>query len=60
MKISKYNDPFNGNGKLCMHAWLRGDIKNAIAHNRACLLKEKDILLKRGFREPDNLKLWKE
>jgi hypothetical protein len=58
--ISQYNDPFNGNGKLCMDAWLRGDFKRAIAHNRACLLKERDILLKRGFREPDELELRRE
>jgi hypothetical protein len=58
--ISKYDDPFNGNGKLCMQAWLRGDLKMAIAHNRACLLKERDILLKRGFKEPDELELRRE
>lgn len=60
LKISRYDDPFNGNGRLCMQAWLRGDLKGAIAHNRACLLKERDILLKRGFREPDELELRRE
>lgn len=55
LKISNYKDPFNDNGKLCMEAWLNGEIDKAIAHNRSCLLKEKDILLKRGFREPDKL-----
>jgi len=25
-------------------------------HNRSCLLKERDILLKRGFRKPDDLR----
>lgn len=58
--ISQYDDPFNGNGKLCMQAWLRENLKRAIAHNRACLLKERDILLKRGFREPDELELRRE
>lgn len=53
--ISQYDDPFNDNGMLCMDAWLRGELKEAIAHNRSCLLKERDILLKRGFREPDEL-----
>ena len=54
--IPNYDDPFNDMGKLCMQAWLRGEFDKAIAHNRACLLKERDILLKRGFREPDELK----
>jgi hypothetical protein len=54
--ISNYNDPFHDVGKLCMIAWMRGEFENAIAHNRACLLKERDILEKRGFRPPDELK----
>lgn len=58
--VSQYSDPFNGSGKLCMQTWLRGDLKRAMAHNRACLLKERDILLKRGFREPDELELRRE
>jgi hypothetical protein len=32
----------------------------AIAHNRSCLLKEKDILLLRGYRKPDELEIIKE
>lgn len=56
LKIPQYDDPFNDNGKLCMEAWLKGEMEKAIAHNRSCLLKERDILLKRGFREPDELK----
>jgi len=55
LKISQYDDPFNDNGKLCSEAWKKGNIKESIAHNRSCLLKERDILLKRGFRTPDNL-----
>ena len=39
----------------CMNAWLRGNQKQAIQHNRSCLLKERDILLNRGYRLPDFL-----
>ncbi len=46
--IPNYDDPFYDNGYLCMKAWERGDFNQAIAHNRACLLKERDILVKRG------------
>ena len=46
--IPNYDDPFDDDGKLCMIAWERGQFDKAIAHNRACLLKERDILLKRG------------
>lgn len=58
--IYQYYDPFNGSRKLCIQAWLRGDLQRVMAHNRACLLKERDILLKRGFREPDELELRRE
>jgi hypothetical protein len=54
--IPNYNDPFDDNGYRCMTAWLKGDFYAAIAHNRACLLKERDILIKRRFRKPDDLK----
>lgn len=57
LKIPNYDDPFNDNGRVCMEAWLREEIDKAIAHNRSCLLKERDILLKRGFRKPDELRL---
>jgi hypothetical protein len=56
-KIPNYDDPFWGDGRACMNSWLIGDINKAILHNRSCLLKERDILLKRGFRKPDELKL---
>jgi hypothetical protein len=55
LNISQYDDPFNDDGKLCMEAWLMGQIEKAIAHNRSCLLKERDILLKRGFRRSEEL-----
>jgi hypothetical protein len=57
LKIPNYEDPFFGDGKACMMAWLRGDINHAILHNRSCLLKERDLLLKRGFRKPDELRI---
>ncbi|HEY41546.1 MAG TPA: hypothetical protein G4O18_06770 [Dehalococcoidia bacterium] len=53
--IPNYDDPFFDRGILCMQAWESGDFDKAIAHNRACLLKERDILLLRGFREPEGL-----
>jgi len=56
LHIPNYNDPFHDNGYLCLKAWEAGDFDGAIAHNRACLLKEGDILTKRGFREPDELR----
>jgi hypothetical protein len=46
--IPNYDDPFNDIGKSCMIAWENGQYDKAIAHNRACLLKERDILIKRG------------
>ena len=54
--IPNYSDPFYDNGYLCMMAWKKGQFDSAMAHNRACLLKERDILLKRSFRKPDELK----
>ena len=56
LKIRNYGDPFNNNGLLCSQDWLKGKIENAVLHNRSCLLKERDILLKRGFRKPDDLR----
>ncbi len=55
LKISNYNDPFWDKGQLCIKAWHDQAFDKAIAHNRACLLKERDILLKRGFCEPDKV-----
>ena len=57
LKIPNYDDPFNDNGFLCSQSWLKREIDKAISHNRSCLLKERDILSKRGFREPDGLEL---
>ncbi len=54
--IPNYGDPFYDNGLLCSQSWLKGKFENAVSHNRSCLLKERDILLKRGFRKPSTLK----
>ncbi len=56
LSIPNYDDPFRDNGYLCMKAWENGELDKAMAHNRACLLKERDILIKRGARKPDELK----
>lgn len=58
--IPNYDDPFSDNGRDCSLSWLRGKIDLAVAHNRSCLLKERDILLLRGFRKPHELKLIEE
>ena len=57
LSIPNYDDPFNNDGKLCVTAWVNGTHFQAIRHNRSCLLKERDILLKRSYRQPDELKL---
>ena len=54
--IPNYDDPFYDRGLWCMNAWHNGAFDAAMAHNRACLLKERDILIKRRFRKPDELK----
>lgn len=56
LRLSNYNDPFHDRGELFPPSWEKGNMKDCIAHNRADLLKEKDILLKRGFRQPDEFK----
>jgi hypothetical protein len=43
-------------GLQCSEAWKVGQFDKAIAHNRACLLKERDILIKRGCIKPNELK----
>jgi hypothetical protein len=56
LKISNYDDPFFDYGLRCMQAWQVNDFDKAIAHNRACLLKERDILIHRGFRTPEQVR----
>lgn len=46
-----YDDPFNGEGRLCVRAFGSGKVEDIIRHNRACLLKEHGILKERGARE---------
>ncbi|MFC1981094.1 hypothetical protein ACFLVN_02490 [Chloroflexota bacterium] len=53
LQIPNYDDPFYDEGVKCIEAWNCGNVKHAVAHNRACLLKERDILIKRGYRIPD-------
>lgn len=55
--IPEYGDPFFGDGWRCIEALKAGAVEKALAHNRACLLKERDILMKRGAREPDLLEV---
>ena len=50
LKIPSYNDPYRGKGKKCLDAFNKGDLENIAKHNRACLLKERDILGIRGAR----------
>jgi len=57
--IPNYDDPFYDKGLWCMNAWHNGEFDAAIAHNRACLLKERDILIKRSCIKPDELKFIK-
>lgn len=57
LEIPNYGDPFNNIGRDCNIAWIKGDYDSATKHNRSCLLKERDILLKRKYRKPDKLEL---
>ncbi len=54
LNISNYDDPFFSDGFACSKAWTNLQFNEAISHNRACLLKERDILIKRNYRTPDN------
>lgn len=58
LEIDNYDDPFNDVGRDCMRAWSKGEYGLSIRHNRSCLLKERDILIKRGYRSPDELLLY--
>lgn len=55
--VGSYKDPFYGEGKKFPPAWKRREFDKCIKHNRSCLLKEGDILLERGSREPDPIDL---
>jgi hypothetical protein len=56
--IENYGDPFNDIGRRCKEALEKGDTESSIRHNRSCLLKERDILLRRAYRTPDDLILF--
>ena len=56
--IKQYNDPFDDDGLKCSKAWQKGQLQLSMRHNRSCLLKERDLLLKRGHRKPDDLELF--
>ena len=53
--IKTYDDPFPGAGVKCIEEFKRGNIVDCLKHNRACLLKERDILFKRGFIDPNKI-----
>ena len=53
--IRAYDDPFPGAGIKCIEEFKRGNIENCLKHNKACLLKERDILFKRGFVDPNEI-----
>ena len=53
--ISAYDDPFPGAGVKCIEEFKRGNIADCLKHNRACLLKERNILFKRGFVDPNKI-----
>lgn len=57
LEVPNYDDPYFDDGGACVKGWEVGNFNNCIKHNRACLLKERDILLKRGHRNPDGVKL---
>jgi len=53
--INAYDDPFPGAGVKCIDEFKGENIADCLKHNRACLLKERDILFKRGFVDPDKI-----
>lgn len=64
--IENYDDPFKDDDLKCTHSWDLecrigvgySNSRLSISHNRSSLLKQKDILIKRGSRTPDELKLF--
>ena len=59
LNLPQYDDPFNDQGKHCITAWHNGEIQKIISHNRADLLKERDILIRRGFRKTAEINFFK-
>ena len=63
--INQYEDPFPGVGFRCIQEFKKGNIDDCLKHNEACILKERDILFKRGFTVPKEVSIqnpegWKE
>jgi len=65
LRIPNFDDPFNGLGYLAAKEWTKhletretDRVKRVIAHNLACVLKEYNILIRRGYRriEPSSYK----
>ena len=57
LRIPNFDDPFNGWGYLAAKEWTKhletretDCVKRIIAHNLACVLKEYNILMRRGYR----------
>ena len=53
--ISNYDDPFPGQGIRLIQEFKNGNIEDCLRHNRACLLKERDIFFKRGSVDPPRI-----
>lgn len=53
--IENYDDPLNGDNFACIAAWRNKEYSKVVGHNRADLMKERDILVKRGSRKVDDL-----
>ena len=53
--ISNYDDPFPGQGFRLIQEFKDGNIEDCLSHNRACLLKERDIFFERGFVSPPQI-----
>jgi len=48
--IETYSDPFPGAGIKCIEEFKKGNIADCLAHNQSCLLKEREILFREGYR----------
>jgi len=53
--ISNYDDPFPGQGIRLIQEFENGNIVGSLRHNKACLLKERDILYRRGYADPPKI-----
>lgn len=49
LMIDNYDDPFDGDGGLCITEFEKGNIDDCLRHNRSCLFKERDVLNARGY-----------